>query len=154
MSIFDFGSRVRVRRKSAGDVEIIAPARGDKVRIRLSRDATSLQFFQALYRNPKMMLRVAAAERAIPYEHPKLVAVIDNRISPQDLKVVITGGLPKLPGTQTSMPFEDRSPPLTPAGVDFHLRGGDLSSDLIARLHDQAPAKLKGNPLLPFSTPS
>jgi hypothetical protein len=47
--------------------------------------------------------------------------VVSPNIPPQELKLVIQGGLPKLPGTSTIMPFEDKSPPLTPAGEPIEV---------------------------------
>src|SRR5262245_33450968 len=45
--------------------------------IQLSTDATSLDFLQAIYRDPNqpMQRRMRAAQAAIPFEHPKLAVV-------------------------------------------------------------------------------
>jgi len=49
----------------------------DKEVVELSADATSLDFLQAIYRDPRqpMQRRMRAAQAAIPFEHPKYAVV-------------------------------------------------------------------------------
>jgi hypothetical protein len=49
--------------------------------IQLSTNATSLDFFQAIYRDPKQPLntRIRAAQAAIPFERAKLAVVVTSR---------------------------------------------------------------------------
>src|SRR6267142_1613214 len=53
--------------------------------IQLSTNATSLDFFQAIYRDPKQPLntRIRAAQAALPFEHPKLA--INTQVDGNDL---------------------------------------------------------------------
>jgi hypothetical protein len=90
----------RVKRIPSG-VQVDTPDKA--VRLRLPRNATSLDFLRAVYRHPRMPLetRIECANLALPFEHPKLLAVVANHAGQNDVKVIIQGGLPRLPGSTT-----------------------------------------------------
>jgi hypothetical protein len=93
----------RVKRIPSG-VQIDAPERA--VRLRLPKNATSLDLLRAIYRHPRMPIpiRMEAAQMALPYEHPRLVMIAPSNVDPRQLNIAITGGLPRLPGTNTVFP--------------------------------------------------
>jgi hypothetical protein len=103
MSVVDL-SRARTRRLPSGDLEIATPER--RVRLHLPDNPTALQFLTAVYSHPRMPMhvRLEAATAALPYQSPKLIAVIANNSSSGEQVIRIVGGLPKLPGTATQFP--------------------------------------------------
>jgi hypothetical protein len=83
-------------------VQIDAPEHS--VRLRLPKNATSLDLLRAVYRHPRLPLevRIEAAGMALPYEHPRLVMIAPASTEARTIRIV--GGLPRLPGTETIMP--------------------------------------------------
>ena len=101
--------RARTRRIPSG-VQIDAPERS--VRLRLPKNATSLDLLRAVYRHPRLPaeVRIEAAGMALPYEHPRLVMIAPASTEARTIRIV--GGLPRLPGTETIMPGD--KPPVLP----------------------------------------
>jgi hypothetical protein len=99
--------RARTRKIPSG-VEII-PA-DSAVRLRLKLDASPLDFLKAVYQCKRLPieLRIEAAREALPFVHPRLVAVMTSNASPQ--QIVIRGGLPALPGSNILMPANSSTP--------------------------------------------
>jgi hypothetical protein len=84
------------------------------IRLRLPPNCTALQFLQKVYSHPRipMETRIEAATQALPYQSPKLIAVVTNNASNSGEQVLrIVGGLPRLPGTDTTFPGD---PPAQP----------------------------------------
>jgi hypothetical protein len=102
--------RARARKIPSG-VEIISPEHS-AVRLRLPTNATPLDFLKAVYQCKRlpMELRIEAAQSALPFVHPRLIAVVPGNVGPQRLEIV--GGLPRLRGCSTVMPIE---PPPMPS---------------------------------------
>jgi hypothetical protein len=101
-------------------------ARHRKVTYRLviPDEATPLEFLTATYRDERVPfdMRLDAAKAAAAYTHPRLIAV--HAIAAQGEKIVLSGGLPRLPGTETIMPEVGREPvtiDVTPARPNFKL---------------------------------
>ena len=107
--------RARTRR-TPNNFEVITPER--KVRLRLPANCTSLQFLQAVYSHPRLPLelRIEAETAALPYQHPRLVMIAPSNLNPTETRLVISGGLPRLPGTDTIMPG-DPPPPAPLRGI-------------------------------------
>jgi hypothetical protein len=57
-----------------------------------------------------MELRLEAAGLALPYTVPRLIAMVQNNANPNETRLVITGGLPRLPGVNTIMPGDPPAP--------------------------------------------
>jgi hypothetical protein len=97
-------------------VEILPPEH-KAVRLRLPKNATSLDFLRAVYKHPRMPMavRLEAAGMALPFEHPRLVMITPaNSAGSNEQRIIISGGLPRLPGTATLFPHsapEPFSPP-------------------------------------------
>jgi hypothetical protein len=108
----------RTRRIPSG-VEVMTPERN--VRIRLPRDISGYDFLKRVLANSRVDLnvRVAAAIAMLPYEKPRLIAIAPASTNPGETRLVIHGGLPRLPGTDVRMPSpqaklikpEDLAPP-------------------------------------------
>jgi hypothetical protein len=101
----------RVKQIPSG-VQIDTPQRN--IRLRLPPNCTALQFLQKVYMHPRipMETRIEAATQTLPYQSPKLIAVVTNNNSNSGEQVLrIVGGLPKLPGTNTVFPGEEPSLP-------------------------------------------
>jgi hypothetical protein len=82
-------------------------------RLRLPKNCDGLDFLMAVVRNPKIDLdvRIECAVAALPYQKPRLVAFVQqSSASPNETRLIIQGGLPKLPGTNTIFPGD---PPAT-----------------------------------------
>jgi hypothetical protein len=66
----------------AGDDEVLNPIEPGSVGVEVPANATSLDFFRAVYRDARqpMPRRMKAAEAALPFEHPKpsVVATLDS----------------------------------------------------------------------------
>jgi hypothetical protein len=101
--------RARARRIPSG-IEVIHPER--RVRLRLPKDATSLDLLRAIYRHPRMPLetRIECANLALPYEHPRLVMIAPSNLDQPTQRLIISGGLPRLPGTTTVFPHDPPAP--------------------------------------------
>jgi hypothetical protein len=83
------------------------------VRLRLPRDCSAYDFLRAVIRNPRIDIntRIAAALGCLPYEKPRLIAVVqDNGSNPNERVIRIVGGMPRLPGTDTIMPGDPPRP--------------------------------------------
>jgi hypothetical protein len=94
----------RARRIPSG-VEISVPGRNN-IRLRLPKDCTGVQFLAAVYRNSRVDLnvRIECAIAAAPYQSPRLVAIVSNNVDQATRRIIVEGGLPRLPGTQTLFP--------------------------------------------------
>jgi hypothetical protein len=70
----------------------------------LEDDASPLEFLMAVYRSNivPINLRVDAAKNAAMYVHPKLIAVAAVKTGQE--KLMLSGGLPNLPGANVVMP--------------------------------------------------
>jgi hypothetical protein len=108
----------RTKRIPSG-VEVIGPERN--VRIRLPRDCDAYTFLKKVFANSRIDLntRMAAAIACMPYERPRLIAIAPASTSPGEQRLVITGGLPPMPGTNVHMPGMPRplKPPPEPVPV-------------------------------------
>jgi hypothetical protein len=98
--------------------EISTPAKN--YRLRLPKNCDGLDFLMAVVRNPKIDLdvRIECAVAALPYQKPRLVAFVQQgNVNPNEMRLVIQGGLPKLPGTSTVFPGDPPrpSPPAHPS---------------------------------------
>jgi hypothetical protein len=104
----------RVKQIPSG-VQIDTPQRN--IRLRLPPNCTALQFLQKVYSHPRipMETRIEAATQALPYQSPKLIAVVTNASNSGETVLRIVGGLPKLPGTSTTFPGEDPPASAQPA---------------------------------------
>jgi hypothetical protein len=91
-------------------VQIDTPVRN--VRLRLPKNCDAKQFLEAVFRHPRMPmeLRLEAAGLALPYTVPRLIAMVQNNANPNETRLVITGGLPRLPGVNTIMPGDPPAP--------------------------------------------
>jgi len=96
--------RARVRRLP-NTIEVLSSVQS-AVRLRLKPNASPLDFLRAVYQCKRlpMELRIEAATAALPFIHPRLIAVVNGSAGPQ--QIMISGGLPRLPGCSTVMPFE------------------------------------------------
>jgi hypothetical protein len=102
-------TRAKTRQIPSG-YEISTPKRN--FRLRLPKDCDGLQFLQAVYKHPKIDLdvRIECAIAALPYQKPRLIAVVQNNTGSSETRLVITGGLPRLPGTSTIFPGDPPAP--------------------------------------------
>lgn len=68
---------------------------------------TPLDFLLRVMRNAKNppAIRMEAAKAAAPYVHPKLAQISTQ--AGQAVTIIVEGGLPKMPGTETIMPKLD-----------------------------------------------
>jgi hypothetical protein len=60
----------------------------------------------------------------LPYEKPRLIAIAPASTNPGEQRLVITGGLPQLPGTRTIFPHvppEPYVPPPEPVKVETEV---------------------------------
>jgi hypothetical protein len=62
--------------------------------------------------------RIAAAMACLPYEKPRLIAMVRDNTNPNETRLVITGGLPRLPGTDTTFPGDPPAPQACPTVVE------------------------------------
>jgi hypothetical protein len=87
----------------------------------LKKDATSLDLLRAIYKHPRMPLetRIECANLALPYEHPRLIAVMPAGMNSTERHLIIHGGLPRLPGANTLMPGDPQpaGPLASPSSV-------------------------------------
>jgi hypothetical protein len=99
----------RAKRIPTG-MQIDTPQRN--IRLRLPLSCTALQFLQKVYTHPRipMETRIECAIAAMPYQTPKLLAVVTNSSNPGEQVLRIVGGLPKLPGTDTVFPGDPPAP--------------------------------------------
>ena len=65
----------------------------------------------------------------LSYEKPRLIAVVQSPNSSNETRLVITGGLPRLPGTATAFPHGYEPPPYVPpaAEVGTCTEGADVA---------------------------
>jgi hypothetical protein len=83
-------------------------------RLRLPKDCDGLDFLMAVVRNPKIDLdvRIECAVAALPYQKPRLIAVVQQpgNGAPVERVIRIVGGLPRMPGTNTIIPGDPPRP--------------------------------------------
>ena len=103
-------TRAKTRQIPSG-IEVSTPSRN--YRLRLPKSCDGLDFLMAVVRNPKIDLdvRIECAVAALPYQKPRLVAFVQQgNTNPNETRIVITGGLPRLPGTDTIFPGDPLRP--------------------------------------------
>jgi hypothetical protein len=123
--------RARTRHIPSG-YQIDVPDRAG-VRLRLPKNCNAKQFLEAVFRHPKlpMDVRMEAAALALPYTCPKLIMIAPPNINPQQL--VITGGLPRMPGMNTAMPTRaQESPEPTTTADSGSVIDAELTADSVA----------------------
>jgi hypothetical protein len=104
-------TRAKTRAIPSG-YEISTPTKN--YRLRLPKNCDGLDFLMAVVKNPKIDLdvRIECAVAALPYQKPRLVAFVQQgNTNPNEMRLVIQGGLPKLPGSNTIMPGDPPAPP-------------------------------------------
>ena len=108
MSIYDKLDELTVDRYSPGRDE--APD--------LPEGALSLDFLQAIYRSPTQPLqtRIRAAMAALPFEYPKLAAVISANLSEQDFGEALERARKRVDGGPPTTPLKALQPPTDPRG--------------------------------------
>jgi hypothetical protein len=124
--------RARARRIPSG-VEVATDQR--KVRIRLPKNCNALQFLECIFRHSRLSLevRMEAAALALPFTVPRLLAVVQQpaHSAPSPTTLRILGGMSRLPGTNTRIPFPsdvELEVPATPDEVEQNNQMVDISS--------------------------
>ncbi len=82
--------------------------------LKIGPDAGSLEFFRAVYRNEALPLstRMRAAAAALPFERPKLAAVISTNLSGEDFGDALERARKRLAeGPQTNKELELKALP-------------------------------------------
>jgi hypothetical protein len=102
-------------------VEVMGPEKN--IRIRLPKDFTAYDFLKKVIGHSRVDLhtRIAAAVACLPYEKPRLIAVMPSSVGSNEMRIVVNGGLPRLPGSTTIFPGdppEPYSPPPQPEPVN------------------------------------
>jgi hypothetical protein len=101
------------QRDANGNMEILAPrTRATKVKLGLPQgESTPVSFMQSIWEHDGLdiELRFRAAQAAMGYVHAKLHLLLPPN-PPERLSVVISGGLPPMPGSSTLMPSKLPSP--------------------------------------------
>jgi hypothetical protein len=93
-------TRAKTRTIPSG-IEVSTPTRN--YRLRLPKNCDGLDFLMAVVRNPKIDLdvRIECAVAALPYQKPRLIAMVSGNVNSNEQRLIISGGLPRLPGTST-----------------------------------------------------
>jgi hypothetical protein len=114
----------KMRRIPSG-VQLDTPERN--IRLRLPDNCTALQFLQKVYMHPRMPMetRIECAIAAMPYQTPKLLAVVTNSSNPGEQVLRIVGGLPRLPGTAHHFPRRSASSASVRHPAQDRAREGD-----------------------------
>jgi hypothetical protein len=94
----------------------------------LPPDFTSLMLLQAVYRDPALPpeMRLAAAVKSLPYEHPRLAAIVHTGSLPRRYEDALAALINDPDGREHSSPAAGRPLPVrSPLPADPHEGGGD-----------------------------
>jgi hypothetical protein len=86
--------------------------REKNIRIRLPENFTAYDFLKKVIGHSRVDLhtRIAAAVACLPYEKPRLIAVMPSGTGPSEQVIRVVGGLPRMPGTNTIFPGDPPRP--------------------------------------------
>jgi hypothetical protein len=84
------------------------------IRLKLPKDCDAYTFLKKVFAHQRIDLhtRMAAAVACLPYEKPRLIAVVQQpgNDAPGERIIRVVGGLPRMPGVSTIMPGDPPRP--------------------------------------------
>ena len=123
------GGKPRGRPKGAKGVRtLVLEATFQATAAGLPPDFTSLMLLQAVYRDPALPpeMRLAAAMKSLPYEHPRLAAIVHTGTLPRRYEDALAELFNNPDGREHSSPAAGRPLPVRrPLPADPHEGGGD-----------------------------